>query len=167
MRSANFSPALTQATEQAVTQADAAHSTIAPARSYLTPLGYSDKRPAGYPAVDRSAVMREAHRIAKLARPRFNSYREALVFGLRTAWQADRSNRTWRSLAGQVTRAAPSEGRTQSSTRRRRPDARLLRLRGGVSDAAPHHCGRRRRRSARALRDPRQRGPGAPRLSPQ
>jgi hypothetical protein len=52
-------------------QADCAHSTRAPApsrkpnRSYLTPMGYTERRPASFPALDRRAVMLEAHRIAK------------------------------------------------------------------------------------------------------
>jgi hypothetical protein len=38
------------------------------------------------PAIDRRALMRNAHRIARQARPFMASYREALAYGLRAAW---------------------------------------------------------------------------------
>jgi hypothetical protein len=44
--------------------------------------------------------MAEAHRIAKLGRARFSTYREALAYGLSVAWKASWSARTRRSLAG-------------------------------------------------------------------
>jgi hypothetical protein len=37
-------------------------------------------------AIDRRALMQNAHRIARKARPFMKSYREALAYGLRTAW---------------------------------------------------------------------------------
>jgi hypothetical protein len=37
-------------------------------------------------AIDRCALMRNAHRIAREARPFMKSYREALAYGLRAAW---------------------------------------------------------------------------------
>jgi hypothetical protein len=38
------------------------------------------------PAIDRRALMQNAHRIARQARPYMASYREALAYGLRAAW---------------------------------------------------------------------------------
>jgi hypothetical protein len=38
------------------------------------------------PAIDRRALMQNAHRIAREARPFMKSYREALAYGLRAAW---------------------------------------------------------------------------------
>jgi hypothetical protein len=43
-------------------------------------------RPASLPAIDRSALMRRAHAIARKARPHMASYREALAYGPRAAW---------------------------------------------------------------------------------
>jgi hypothetical protein len=37
-------------------------------------------------AIDRRALMQNAHRIARQARPYMASYREALAYGLRAAW---------------------------------------------------------------------------------
>jgi hypothetical protein len=37
-------------------------------------------------AIDRAALMRRAHAIARQARPHMASYREALAYGLRAAW---------------------------------------------------------------------------------
>lgn len=71
---------------------------------YLTPLGFTNKRPANYPGCDRAAVMRNAHRIAKLQRQYFATYREALSYGMSAAWRQDRSNRNTQSLALQVSR---------------------------------------------------------------
>jgi hypothetical protein len=36
--------------------------------SYATPMGFTTKRPRNYPAIDRSALMRDAHQIAKASR---------------------------------------------------------------------------------------------------
>jgi hypothetical protein len=38
------------------------------------------------PAIDRRALMQNAHRIARKARPFMASYREALAYGLKAAW---------------------------------------------------------------------------------
>jgi hypothetical protein len=38
------------------------------------------------PAIDRRAVMQNAHRIARQARPYMANYREALAYGLKAAW---------------------------------------------------------------------------------
>src|ERR1019366_10619887 len=73
---------------------------------YMTPLGYTNRRPAGLPSIDRGALMRDAHQVAKRMRSHFNSYREALAYGLAAAWQQVKAARTMRSLALQVSRPA-------------------------------------------------------------
>ena len=45
--------------------------------SMRTSMGFTDKRPANYPAIDRAALMRDAHAIAKASRAHFGNYREA------------------------------------------------------------------------------------------
>ena len=62
--------------------------------AYATPTGFTDKRPANYPAIDRSALMRDAHQIAKASRAHFASYAEAFAYGLRSAWLSVKSRRT-------------------------------------------------------------------------
>jgi hypothetical protein len=39
-----------------------------------------------HPAIDRAALLRRAHQIARQARPHMGSYREALAYGLKAAW---------------------------------------------------------------------------------
>jgi hypothetical protein len=73
---------------------------------YLNLMGYTGRRPANYPTLDRAALMRNAHRIARSFRARFTTYREALAYGLATAWRQNRSARTIQVLALQV--APPS-----------------------------------------------------------
>jgi hypothetical protein len=86
---------------------------------YMTPMGYTDKRPANFPALDRRALMVEAHRIAKRFRPYHASYREALAYGLAAAWKANWSARITRSLANQVSHTAAPV--LQATTVRRPP----------------------------------------------
>jgi hypothetical protein len=74
--------------------------------SYANPIGFTDKRPANYPAIDRAALMRDAHQIAKNSRTHFDSYHEALTYGLRTAWASAKSRRQIQSLAIQADRPA-------------------------------------------------------------
>jgi hypothetical protein len=85
---------------------------------YLTPMGYTDKRSANFPALDRRAVMVEAHRIAQRFRPYHASYREALAYGLSAAWKVNWSARITRSLANQV---SPPADATAAHVTRRRP----------------------------------------------
>jgi hypothetical protein len=92
---------------------------------YMNAMGYTDKRPANFPALDRRAVMVEAHRIAKRFRPYHASYREALAYGLAAAWKANWSARIARSLANQVSHTAASVPPMQASTVRRPGPARL------------------------------------------
>jgi hypothetical protein len=65
----------------------AVNSDPAPERLYHTPAGPSTKRPdVTLPAIDRRALMANAHRIARAGAPYMASYREALAYGLRAAW---------------------------------------------------------------------------------
>jgi hypothetical protein len=91
------------------------------AKLYMTPMGYTDKRPADFPALDRRAVMLQAHRIAKRFRPHHASYREALAYGLTAAWKANWSARIARSLNDQVFHKAAPAQPVQVSTVRRQP----------------------------------------------
>jgi hypothetical protein len=42
------------------------------------------------PTIDRAAIMRRAHQIAKLCRSRFSTYRAALSYGLKASWEESR-----------------------------------------------------------------------------
>jgi hypothetical protein len=59
-------------------QARSAHTTIAPALSRP-----ANSAPQVNPPLDRPALMRRAHQIARQARPHMPSYRAAFVYGLR------------------------------------------------------------------------------------
>jgi hypothetical protein len=72
------------------------------ARLYPNPMGYTTRRPVGFPSIDRAALMRDAHRIACDARPHFSSYREALAYGLRAAWKSAKVRQEIQSLAIQA-----------------------------------------------------------------
>jgi hypothetical protein len=96
---------------------DCKHGRPMSTKLYMTPLGYTDKRPANFPALDRRAVMVEAHRIAKRFRPYHASYREALAYGLAAAWKANWSARITRSLANQVSQVAPAPSMQASTVR--------------------------------------------------
>jgi hypothetical protein len=70
---------------------------------HMTPLGYSNRRPAvALPAIDRRALMANAHRIAARARPHMASYRTALAYGLRTAWEQLKVAQSFALLRAQV-----------------------------------------------------------------
>jgi hypothetical protein len=63
----------------------------------------STERPkVDLPAIDRSALMLNAHRIARQARPHMASYREALAYGLRAAWGLIATSREFAALRAQV-----------------------------------------------------------------
>lgn len=74
--------------------------------NFATPMGFANKRPADYPALDRVALMRDAHPIAKASRSHFGSYREALAYGLQAAWLSAKSRQQIQSLATQAGRPA-------------------------------------------------------------
>jgi hypothetical protein len=40
-------------------------------RLYPNPMGYTTRRPAGFPSINRAALMQDAHRIAVGTRPHF------------------------------------------------------------------------------------------------
>jgi hypothetical protein len=59
---------------------------------YPGPMGPTTDRPQYWPSIDRGAVMRDAHRVAKRFRHHFASYREALAYGLRAAFRLEPSS---------------------------------------------------------------------------
>jgi hypothetical protein len=73
---------------------------------YSTPVGYTSRRPAAMPPIDRAALMGAAHAIARQFRAHFVTYREALAYGLGAAWRQAKAARTMQSLALQVARPA-------------------------------------------------------------
>ncbi len=88
---------------------------------YMTPLGYTSRPPVMLPPVDRAALMRAAHRIAKGVRHLMASYGEALAHGLRTAWAQVKVARTFQSLNAQVRRreySASEIANSRAATRR-------------------------------------------------
>jgi hypothetical protein len=86
---------------------------------YLNPLGFTSRRPAGFPSIDRRALMRNAHRIARGFLAHFGSYRAALASGLSAAWGQAKSARTIQSLALQVARPAAPFTAAQIDARQR------------------------------------------------
>jgi hypothetical protein len=112
-------------------RADSADSTIASDLSprgrdgeqlFHTPAGLSTERPkVDLPAIDRSALMRNAHRIARQARQHMASYREALAYGLRAAWgqlEVARSFATLRAQVKPVAHTAEQLAASRAATRR-------------------------------------------------
>jgi hypothetical protein len=84
-------------------QAEQNHTARRPSdRIYLNPMGYTTRRPVGFPSIDRAALLRDAHRVASGARPHFSTYREALSYGLRAAWKSAKVRQDIRSLAIQA-----------------------------------------------------------------
>jgi hypothetical protein len=69
---------------------------------YLTPLGFTPRRPDGFPPLDRPALMRHAHQIAKRFRGHHPDYRGALAYGLKAAWMQANSVRSINALAIQA-----------------------------------------------------------------
>jgi hypothetical protein len=82
-------------------------------------MGYTERRPEDYPTIDRAALMRDAHRVAKDFRKHFASYSEALAYGLGAAWKSAKVRRDFRSLniqAGEP--AVPFTSRQIEASRR-------------------------------------------------
>jgi hypothetical protein len=52
--------------------------------------------------VDRRALMQNAHRIARQARPHMASYRQALAYGLRAAWGLIATSREFAAVRARV-----------------------------------------------------------------
>jgi hypothetical protein len=72
----------------------------------MTLMGYTSRRPADYPTIDRAVLMRNAHALAQRTRARFATYREALSHALRAAWQQAKATQTINSLARQASPGA-------------------------------------------------------------
>jgi hypothetical protein len=60
---------------------------------YMSLIGYTSRRPESFPTIDRAALMRDAHQIARRSRAHFATYAEALAYGLRAAWMSAKSRR--------------------------------------------------------------------------
>jgi hypothetical protein len=89
---------------------------------FHTPAGLSTQRPAVVlPPIDRAALMRRAHHIAKEARPHMASYREALAYGLRAAWGLVATSREFaavRARVAPVAHTAEQIAASRAATRR-------------------------------------------------
>ena len=88
---------------------------------YATLAGYTDKRPAGLPPIERAALMRAAHATARKFRQFYATYREALAYGLGAAWAQAKSNRDLQSLrrqAAPVQHTAEQIKASRAATRR-------------------------------------------------
>jgi hypothetical protein len=89
-------------------QADSVDSTGVPAsgaqhkprKLFHNPAGPSAER---LPALDRAALMRRAHAIARQARPHMPSYRAAFAYGLRAAWGLITTQREFAQVRTRVT----------------------------------------------------------------
>jgi hypothetical protein len=66
---------------------------------YPTPIGYTSRRPEDWPAIDRAALMRDAHQVARNFHNKFASYREAMAYGLWAAWLSAKSRQEIQALA--------------------------------------------------------------------
>jgi hypothetical protein len=87
----------------------------------MTLMGYTSRRPADYPAIDRAALMRAAHALAQRTRARLATYREALSHALRAAWQQAKATQRINSLAQQAAHGAPTDASRAGSHHRARP----------------------------------------------
>jgi hypothetical protein len=86
---------------------------------YPTPMGYTSRRPKDWLAIDRAALMRDAHRIAKSFLSHFGAYGKALAYGLRAAWMSAKSRQQIQSLNRQVDQpVAPLTARQIEASRR-------------------------------------------------
>jgi hypothetical protein len=86
---------------------------------YPTSMGYTNRRPKDWPAIDRAALMRDAHQIARNFRTKFTGYREAMAYGLWAAWLSAKSRQAIQSLAIQAgpTRAPLTKAQIEASRR--------------------------------------------------
>jgi hypothetical protein len=79
------------------------------------------------PTIDRRALMRRAHAIAKQARPHMPSYREALAYGLRAAWGLLATCREFAAVRARVQpRVLTAEQRAASERATRRCGASYM-----------------------------------------
>jgi hypothetical protein len=86
---------------------------------FVTPMGYTTRRPKDLPPLDRAALMRDAHLIARGAQGHFATYREALAYGLFAAWKSAIVRREFQSLSRQVGQpATPLTAKDIAASRR-------------------------------------------------
>ena len=70
---------------------------------YHKPIGVSHGKPdVAITPIDRVRLVTNAHAIATRFRPRLGSYREALAYGFRTAWEQGRVAQSFAMLRAQV-----------------------------------------------------------------
>jgi hypothetical protein len=79
-------------------EADSAHTIIASALSRPT----TNAPQVNLPALDRAALMRRAHAIARQARPFVASYAAALQHGLKAAWRLIATRREFAQVRARV-----------------------------------------------------------------
>jgi hypothetical protein len=84
---------------------------------YMTPIGYTSRRPAGLPPIDRTRLMRAAHALARQFRAHFATYAEALSYGLGAAWAQVKVARTFQSLRAQVVPVEHTTAQIEASRR--------------------------------------------------
>jgi hypothetical protein len=84
---------------------------------HLTPLGYTSHRPVDLPPIDRAALMRAAHAVARQFRAHYASYGEALSYGLGAAWRQVKAARTIQSLRAQVAPVQHTVAQLEASRR--------------------------------------------------
>lgn len=88
-------------------------------QDYPTLTDPTTERPQYWPSIDRGALMRDAHRVAKSFRHHFASYRGAMAYGLRAAWMSAKSRQQIQALNRQVGRpASPLTARQIEASRR-------------------------------------------------
>jgi len=86
-------------------------------------MGFSDRCPVKPPPIDRAALMRDAHQIARSFRPLFQTYRQAMAYGLGAAWKSVAVRREFQLLNARagtpaVPRTAAQIAASRRSTRR-------------------------------------------------
>jgi len=91
-------------------------------RTYYTPLGLSTVKPAvDITPIDRKVIATKAHKIAAGVRPRVESYRVALAYGFRTAWEQGKVLQSFAMLRAQMKpreHTAAEIERSRAATRR-------------------------------------------------
>ncbi len=87
---------------------------------YMTPMGWTTQRPAAndsLPPIDRTALMQNAHVIARRYREACPTatYAQALAYGLKAAWGQWRVARSIQSLNAQVARREHTAAEIEAS----------------------------------------------------
>lgn len=87
-------------------------------RTYWTPLGLSTVKPAiDIMPIDRIKLVTDAHLIASRTRPHVGTYREALAYGFRAAWQRGKVAQSFAMLRAQVKPRECTPAELAASTR--------------------------------------------------